>query len=532
MEQRRSSMALRLIDIASHQAGLKVASIDADGVIVKATQGWSYTNPYCAQWVEDALSLGKAVGVYHYIGGGNAIKEMNFFINSIRNWIGKVVICLDWESYQNSAWRDESYLEECIKYIVGYTGMPPVVYASKDAPFPWSLCKKYNCGTWVAQYASMNKTGWQDAPWNEGSYSCAIRQYTSRGRIAGWSGDLDLNKFYGDRDTWRVYCTGGDDVNTPVGSSIPVLATDVMYHLCTHNKHGYSQPNRQGVGTGGEVAETITLSDGRSVGIAAYDRDCSSAVIECYVVLGVDVGGATSTHNMRSCMLSTGLFEELPASTWANPQPGDILLAEGKHTALAMGDGKLGEFNRSENHTIHGVVGDQDGQESVIRSLYNYPWNCVLRYIGPNASVPDGSGQTVTSAGTYRVISSDGLNVRTQPTTSAKIVATYSYGDTVVLDGWSTTCDCWVWGRYVGASSGKYRYVAIGHNGDNSLLQPVGGKIVVGSKVTVTNPVDVNCTRLAVSGIYDVIQVNGSRVVIARNGVVIAAINSSNLALA
>lgn len=524
-------MALRMIDIASHQAGLNIGAVDTDGVIVKATQGWSYTNPYCVGWVEDALSRGMPVGVYHYIGGGDAKREINFFINSIINWVGKAAICLDWESYQNSAWRDESYLEACIKHAIELTGIPPIVYASQST-FPWALCSKYNCGTWVAQYANMDTTGWQDNPWNEGAYSCAIRQYTSSGRISGWSGNLDLNKFYGDRDAWLAYCTGGEGASMPVEFSIPVLSTDVMYHLCTHSAHGYSQPNRQGVGTGGAVAETITLSDGRSVGIAAYDRDCSSAVIECYVVLGVDVGGATSTHNMRSCMLSTGLFEELPASTWTNPQPGDILLAEGKHTALAMGDGMLGEFNRSENHTIHGAVGDQDGEESVIRALYNYPWNCVLRYVGPNASVPNDKGQTVTTAGTYRVVSQDGLNVRTKPTTSAEIVATYSYGDTVVLDGWSTTCDGWVWGRYVGASSGKYRYVAIGHDGDNSLLQPVGGEIVVGSKVTVTNHVDVNGTHLAVSGTYDVVQVNGSRVVIARDGVVIAAINSSNLALA
>lgn len=212
-------MALRMIDIASHQAGLNVASVDADGFIVKATQGWSYTNPYCVQWVEDALSLGKAVGVYHYIGGGNATKEIDFFINSIRNWIGKVVVCLDWEDFQNSAWRDESYLEVCIKRVIELTGMPPIVYASKDAPFPWSLCKKYNCGTWVAQYASRKTTGWQDSPWNEGAYSCAIRQYTANGRIAGWSGDLDLNKFYGDMNAWRAYC-GGSTASQPSAPSV------------------------------------------------------------------------------------------------------------------------------------------------------------------------------------------------------------------------------------------------------------------------------------------------------------------------
>lgn len=315
--------------------------------------------------------------------------------------------------------------------------------------------------------------------------------------------------------------------------SIEDRAAETMEHLCTHATHGYSQPNRQGVGTGGAVAETITLSDGTKVGIAAYDRDCSSAVIESFASLGVGVGGATYTGNMRACMVASGNFRALPASTWKNPKRGDLLLTERNgHVAMALGNGRLGEFLRSENHTIHGKVGDQDGGESVIRALYDDGWDCVLRYCGPEPEGVNDVGQTVTGAGKYVVVSADGLNVRAEPSTSAEIVATYSTGDTVNLDGWTTTGDGWVWGRYVGASSGKHRYVAIGHPGDNSLLAPAGGTIVVGSKVKVTNPVDEHGTRLAVSGTYDVVQVNGNRVVIARGGVVIAAVDAANLALA
>lgn len=315
--------------------------------------------------------------------------------------------------------------------------------------------------------------------------------------------------------------------------SIEERAAEIMEHLCTHSAHGYSQPNRQGVVTGGAVAETITLSDGTKVGISAYDRDCSSAAIECFAAQGVDCGGAWSTHDMEAKMVASGNFRALPAGTWKSPLRGDILLTERNgHTALALGGGKLGEFLRSENHSIHGKVGDQDGGESVIRALYDDGWDCVLRYCGPEPESANESGQTVTGAGRYTVVSPDGLNVRAEPSTSAEIVAQYSTGDTVTLDGWSTTGDGWVWGRYVGASSGKLRYVAIGHPGDNCLLAPEGGSIVVGSKVKVTNPVDEHGTRLAVSGTYDVVQVNGSRVVIARSGIVIAAIDAANLVLA
>lgn len=58
---------------------------------------------------------------------------------------------------------------------------------------------------------------------------------------------------------------------------------------------------------------------------------------------------------------------------------------------------------------------------------------------------------------------------------------------------------------------------------------PVSQEIVQGSRVEVTNPVDVNGTRLGVSGVYDVIQVNGDRIVIGRGGAVTAAIRRQNL---
>lgn len=175
-------------------------------------------------------------------------------------------------------------------------------------------------------------------------------------------------------------------------------AAEVMEHLCTHPAHGYSQPNRAGVGTGGVVGETVTLSDGTEVGVSGGDRDCSSACIECYAALGVDVGGATYTGNMRACMTGTGNFVWHPWGTYAAKR-GDIYLNETHHTAMCLGDGKLGEFSRSELHSTHGAKGDQDGWESHITSFYTYSkgWDGVLEYVGPEME------DTVTDADIERI---------------------------------------------------------------------------------------------------------------------------------
>lgn len=197
-------MAMNGIDISNWQKGIDLAAVPCDFVIAKATQGIDYTSPDCVRQVEQAMSLGKKVGVYHYIGGQGAVAEMDFFINSIKNWVGKAMIVLDWEQGENGAWGNLGYLEQCIARVKERTGIPPVVYASASV-FPWDLCKKHNCGTWVAQYANNNATGYQDAPWNEGKYGCMMRQYSSHGRLPGYGGNLDLNKFYGDSGAWDKY---------------------------------------------------------------------------------------------------------------------------------------------------------------------------------------------------------------------------------------------------------------------------------------------------------------------------------------
>lgn len=197
-------MAMNGIDISNWQKGIDLAAVPCDFAICKATQGTGYTSPDCVRQVEQAMSLGKKVGVYHYIGGQGAVAEMDFFIDSIKNWVGKVMIVLDWEQGENAAWGSLGYLEQCIARVKERTGVPPVVYASASV-FPWDLCRKHNCGTWVAQYANNNATGYQDAPWNEGKYGCMMRQYSSHGRLPGYGGNLDLNKFYGDPAAWDKY---------------------------------------------------------------------------------------------------------------------------------------------------------------------------------------------------------------------------------------------------------------------------------------------------------------------------------------
>lgn len=56
----------------------------------------------------------------------------------------------------------------------------------------------------------------------------------------------------------------------------------------------------------------------------------------------------------------------------------------------------------------------------------------------------------------------NGLRVRDKPSTKGNIVAHYDAGDVVILEDWYTSSDGYIWGRYIGRTSGRYRYIAIG----------------------------------------------------------------------
>lgn len=199
-------MSLNGIDISSYQSGIDLTVVPCDFVIIKATQGTSYVNPDCDRAYQQAKRAGKLCGTYHYVGGGNAVAEADYYVNNIKGYIRDGLLAIDWESEQNSAWGNEAYLEQLVHRVIERTGVKPLIYsmASRYAQVA-AIAKKLDCGLWIAQYADMNATGYQPHPWNEGSYSCAIRQYSSTGRLPGWNGNLDLDVFYGDRAAWNRY---------------------------------------------------------------------------------------------------------------------------------------------------------------------------------------------------------------------------------------------------------------------------------------------------------------------------------------
>lgn len=213
-------MSMQGIDCASYQAGIDPSAVPCDFAIVKSTQGTTYTNPDFQRLAEATLAAGKALGIYHYASGGSAADEANHMLDVAGGYIGRAIFCLDWEGTQNDLFesgQDAAWIDEFCSVIENRVGSECLVYLSKSAMGCASGHK-----LWVAQYADMEPTGYQDNPWNEGAYDCAVRQYTSTGRLDGWDGDLDLDKAYMSREEWDAWCGGASQPSQPNGAGLAV----------------------------------------------------------------------------------------------------------------------------------------------------------------------------------------------------------------------------------------------------------------------------------------------------------------------
>lgn len=166
------------------------------------------------------------------------------------------------------------------------------------------------------------------------------------------------------------------------------VSATLMEHLCNHDWHGYTQGN--GRWGDGEGVCNVDV-EGETFSVEQGDRDCSSAVIDCWrqalkgTPYEASLNGATYTGNMKSVFSASGLFEVQPMSFIA--QRGDIYLNEVNHTAMCVSavPDMLAEFSLNElGGIIGGTVGDQTGNESSVHAYYvpSFGWDLILHYNG------------------------------------------------------------------------------------------------------------------------------------------------------
>ena len=201
---------LKGIDISHHQSGIDLSKIDTDFVICKATEGVGYTDNCCDKFYQQAKKLGKKLGVYHFARPdlrNTAKAEADWFVSQTKGYHKEAILILDWESGDLS---NVTWAKQWLDRVKELTGVKPLIYMSASVmrSNDWSSVVKADYGLWVASYGTNNGTA-QESVFNKYPLKYwdfyALWQYTSTGKLSGYSGNLDLNYFSGDESAWDKY---------------------------------------------------------------------------------------------------------------------------------------------------------------------------------------------------------------------------------------------------------------------------------------------------------------------------------------
>ena len=203
---------LKGIDVSHYQQGIDLKKIQADFVIVKASEGIGYEDPSCRQFAKETVEAKKKLGLYHFARPGKqntAEKEAEWFLSIFHPYIGKAIPILDWEAeeIENVTWA-----KEWLDHVYEKSGVRPWIYMSESVvnSYDWKEVAKHY-PLWMALYRN-DRIAFNYDMSDAGTlvhvnnwHSIACWQWTSHGRLVGWRGDLDCDQFYGDRKRWDEY---------------------------------------------------------------------------------------------------------------------------------------------------------------------------------------------------------------------------------------------------------------------------------------------------------------------------------------
>ena len=218
---------MKIIDVASHQhnpdtgawtPAMREFWPQAEAVIIKATEGTGYVNPYCDADYQQAKKDGKPRGFYHYASGGDPRAEAEYFYNHTKGYVRDGIPALDWESGGNAAWGDTSWCRRFVNRYHELSGVWPMIYIQASEIAQAANCAA-DCALWVAYYPS-NEYGWANERYG---YDAARYPIAPWKAITIWqygSNPIDCNVGYIDKAAW-ARIAGATTTNAKPTTSSP-----------------------------------------------------------------------------------------------------------------------------------------------------------------------------------------------------------------------------------------------------------------------------------------------------------------------
>lgn len=186
------------IDVSKWQGPIDFSKVDRDVVIMKASQGTSYLDPYLYQNYDQAKHQhGKLVGMYHFANGNDPVAEANWFLQCIQPIEQFDVFVLDYEIHLADP---ISWCAAFLNHIYDATGVWPLIYMNRStlAGYNWNdILSK--CGLWIADPDHNPDDGAQTY-----GHTYILHQY-GEASVPGVSGSCDIDRYWGSLESWKKY---------------------------------------------------------------------------------------------------------------------------------------------------------------------------------------------------------------------------------------------------------------------------------------------------------------------------------------
>lgn len=415
-------MALKGIDVSEWQKAINWNKVKKDGIqFCILRQGYKNTiDSYFLEYASKAKQAGIPIhGVYHFcysLNEQDVIKQAKTCISHVQKaGLDKnTIIFFDFEYDTVDKAKEKGIIlgkNQCIAFTKTFCdyilsqGYRTGIYSNDDyyqRMYDKETIYKYNI-FWLADYRKTNQP----------KYKCTYRQYSSKGKVNGINGDVDMNQYYqeeilSDNSSFnntqketikmdfskyygKISNSGSDERGKASGGKagdqgtewtirswynrpwncvlrypdrkVGDLIAELGIEAANNNLIGYDQSQRN------TYWEHLKASNYRPSQITiACEADCSKGVIDNTRAVGYLLNipalqniNATYTGNMRSGFKAAG-FQVLTASKYLNGfdylMPGDILLNDVHHTATNLGIGKKsGYINNSSSSPTTTTVG-------------------------------------------------------------------------------------------------------------------------------------------------------------------------------
>lgn len=213
------------IDVSSWQRNINFSAVKNSGidvVYIKSSEGTRYIDPYFETNYKNAKANGLKVGFYHYVTARNinqAKDQATFFAKVIS---GKNIDCklaMDFESFGNLSVTEINNISRVfLQTLEQLTNTQPLIYSNAYSARTIFSSEFTKYPLWVANYGVSQ-------PGSNGKWSTWVGwQYTSTGRVAGISGNVDRNQF-----TDGVFLDNSTNLPTPSNPESSTPQNSIIY---------------------------------------------------------------------------------------------------------------------------------------------------------------------------------------------------------------------------------------------------------------------------------------------------------------